>query len=204
MTTGVIGRSRVTPIATLPSRNGPIEIGARHLIEPYRQDRDRLCGLWSSLNALRLVLYGHAPLTTTKARRLLKVGADYLDEKSVAGQAIWAGIDTRRWHGLIRKLAKHASDEVIVDVERAEFLSKPTIEQIFDWITISIADGKPALIHLAQGMNHFSVVAGVTPTRLLLFDSTGMKFARKSSFGVKSGFYHLPHKALLRLSVRKI
>ncbi|KRB80603.1 hypothetical protein ASE00_16275 [Sphingomonas sp. Root710] len=112
-------------------------------------------------------------------------------------------METRRWHALVRKLAKHAStDDFTIDVERAEFASKPTIDRVFDWIDASLAQRKPVLVHLDGTLNHFSVVAGLTTTRLELFDSAGHKFVMRSSCGMKRGFHIIRPKALLRLAVR--
>lgn len=199
------GKTRITRQSPQPPPPQPIiAITARNTIEPHRQGNlDGLCGIYSTINGLRLALYDHIPLTKAAAKRLFEMGADFLDERDGAGEAMWAGMETRRWHALVRKLAKYVStDSVVVDVERAEFTSKPTIEQVFEWIDASLAQGKPVLVHLDGTLKHFSVIAGSTPTRLELFDSAGHKFVMRTSCGVRTGFHIIRPKSLLRLAVR--
>lgn len=202
---GVSGKRRVTPASSSTSlQTTAIEIAARHEIEPYQQSPlDALCGVHAAINSLRLVCYRHAPLTKAGAKRLWEAAADFLDSKGGAGEAMWAGMEVRRWHALVRKLAKHAStNDFTIDVERPDFASDTAASEVFDWIDISLAENKPVLVHLDGTLNHFSVIAGSTPTRLELFDSAGHKFVMRSSCGVKRGFHIIRPKALLRLAVR--
>ncbi|WP_016746575.1 hypothetical protein [Rhizorhabdus wittichii] len=96
-----------------------------------------------------------------------------------------------------------SSASVAVEVERPDFAAKPTTDEIFAWIELSIAAGKPVLIRLKKGVNHFTVVAGVTPTRLLLFDSCGHRFVKRASCEGSESFYRIPSKALLRIAVSR-
>jgi len=203
---GVIGTGRVTPptaLASLPSL--PIEIAARHEIEPYRQcELDQLCGLLSAVNAIRLAVHSLAPLSKAGSRNLFECGVEYLQRKDGAAEALTSGMGTRCWHGIVRRLAREASNSTIAaEVEKPSFGPSPAIDELLAWVEASIATAKPVLIHLAGGLDHFTVVAGVTPTRLQLFDSCGHRFInRKSCLGPKS-FYRIPPKALLRVAVSR-
>jgi len=197
--------SSSTPAAShTPSRPG-IEITARHAIEPYSQGNlDSLCGLYAAINALRLALHDDGGQTKADAKHLFGQAIAYLDRKGALAETLAHGMETRRWHALVRHLAKHAAtDSLTVDLERPEFHAKPTIADIFGWIDTSLAEGKPVLVQLSHGLNHFSVVAGATSASLKLFDSDGHRFVRRASCGIKEGFHHIPPKALLRLSVRR-
>ena len=182
-----------------------VEIPARRLIKPYRQgELDALCGLYSALNALCLALYGCSTLSRPVVDYLFELGADYLDCKRGAGTAMASGVETRRWHALTRKLADRlSSPPFMVDVERAELGATPTMSDVFDWIATSITEEKPVLICFEGGIEHFSVVAGITASTLQLFDSDGHRFVRRSSCGIRSGFYRVSPKALLRIAVRR-
>jgi hypothetical protein len=202
----VIGNGRVTPVRPKsPPPEPVVEITARHRIEPFQQGGlDLLCGLLSPLNSIRLALYGIAPLSKAGSRKLFEAAAELLHRKRGGPEALYAGIGTRRWHEIARCMAKQASNATIaVEVERPGFAVKPTTDEIFAWIELSIAAGKPVLIRLKKGLNHFTVVAGITPTRLLLFDSCGHRFVKRASCEGPENFYHLPRKALLRIAVSR-
>ena len=200
---GVSGADRLIPATSSTSVVSPANgIAARHFIEPHRQGQlDGCCGIYSAINGLRLALHDHIPLTKAAAKRLFEMSADFLDDRGGAGEAMWAGMETRRWHALVRKLAKHVPTDA-VEVERPEFPTNPDVGRVFHWIDASLAQGKPVLVHLDGTLNHYSVIAGSTPTRLELFDSAGHKFVMRSSCGVRTGFHIIRPKALLRLAVR--
>lgn len=202
---GVSGTDRLIPTTCSTSVVSPANgIAARHFIEPHRQGQlDGCCGIYSAINGLRLALHDHNPLTKAAAKRLFEMSADFLDDRGGAGEAMWAGMETRRWHALVRKLAKHIpTASLVVEVERPEFTSKPGLDMVFEWIAASLAQGKPVLVHLDGTLKHFSVISGSTPTRLELFDSNCHRFVMRSSCGVRTGFHILRPKALLRLAVR--
>lgn len=187
------------------NRGGCIEIAARHLIEPYNQgDLNGLCGLYSAINGFRLARYDHDPMTKAECKLLLGRGAAYLHRNRTLAPALSNGMETWLWHALIRNLAKHAAtDEIAFKIERPVFSGEPRIADVFAWIDASLSQGKPVLICLENALQHFSVVAASTPTSLLLFDSSGHHFVRRSSCGMHAGRHQIPLKALLRLAVRR-
>jgi hypothetical protein len=181
------------------------EIRARHEIEPFQQGGlDGLCGLYSAINVLRLALHDSEPLNKAAAKYLLALGANFLDRKHALSSSFADGMQVRRWHGLVRYLAKHAAtDAFTIEIERPAFEGKPAITGVFDWIDASLAKNKPVLIHLDGALNHFSVVAASTPTTLQLFDSSGHRFVRRANCGIRTCYHQIPPKALLRLSVQR-
>jgi hypothetical protein len=181
------------------------EIRARHEIEPFQQGGlDGLCGLYSAINVLRLALHDSEPLNKAAAKYLLALGAAYLDRKHTLSSALADGMQVRRWHGLVRYLAKHvATQATTIEIERPIMEGKPTITDVFDGIVASLAQNKPVLINLAGALNHFSIVAASTPTTLQLFDSSGHRYLRRASCGIRTGYHHIPPKALLRLAVQR-
>lgn len=137
------------------------------------------------------------------AKRLFELGVTYLERKGVLKEVLTHGMETRRWHGLVRHLVKQASSATFcIELERAAFGRKPVIAEIFEWLDASLAQSSPVLIQLDKGLNHFSVVAGSTETRLHLFDSCGHRFVKRMSCGIQTGFHHIPPNALLRMTVR--
>ncbi|MFC3423759.1 hypothetical protein [Rhizorhabdus histidinilytica] len=200
------GKRRIT--STIPStslRPPAVEIGARHQIEPLRQgELDLLCGILSPLNAIRLALHATAPLSRAGSKRLFEAGVRFLHGKSGGPEAVYAGMGTRRWHQIAKCMAERASgSSMTIEVERPTFDAVPTVEQVFAWIELSLAAGKPVLLRLAKGVDHFTVAAGITATRVFLFDSTGQSFLKQTSCRGSESFYRIPPKALARIAVSR-
>lgn len=187
------------------TRRTTIEIAARLRLTPFHQgELDALCGVYGAINALRLAMADHAPLTKAQCKQLFAAGVEYLDRKNVLGEVAVAGMGTRRRLALARHLAKLVSTSNFqIEVERPDHSAWASIDDAFTWIDESLSEGKPVLIALMGGLNHYTVVAGSTPTRLTLFDSDGLRFIRKSSCGSDTGFHRVPFKGLLRIAVKR-
>lgn len=203
----VIGKRRIT---STPSPTSPchpaVEIAARHQIEPFRQnDFSKLCGLFAPLNAIQLALHGHAPLSKTGSRKLFEAGVDLLHSKAGGTAALTSGMGTRRCHQIARCMAERASSSSIaVEVQRPQFDADPTTDDVLTWLEASMAAGMPVLLRLKGGtLDHFSVCAGITPTKVLLQDSAGLRFVKRASCDGPHKIYRLPCKSLLRIAVRR-
>lgn len=181
----------------------PIEITARHRLRPYPQgDLDGLCGLYGAVNAIRLALAEHAPLTKARSKALFAEGVDFLHRKKGLDSAMVIGMGTKRRLALARHLASFVSTTNCLTIERPDYSNWASSEDALRWVDESLADGKPVLVAIMGGeLDHFTVIAGSTPATWALFDSTGLRFIRKSS--VRSGHYRIPPNGLLRIAVER-
>ena len=189
-----------------PANSSKIEIVSRHQLEPYRQGAlDGLCGLYGVINALRLAVADHVPLSKAQSKELFTAGVKFLHCKQCFDEAAVTGLKARRRLALARHLAKLVSaTHCPVVVERPDYAAWVSIDDdVFGWIEQSLSDGKPVMAALMGGLNHFTVIAGSNATRLELFDSDGLRFVRKSSCGLKSGRHRIPPKGLLRIAVQR-
>ena len=186
-----------TPLST--------EVTARHSLEPWRQgDLDLLCGAYSTINAIRLVRAGVAPLSVAAGKRLLASAGDFLADRDGLQEALSWGMALKRRYALARHLGRLASGrDFTVTVERAA-LVKPSITEVFAWIGESLTAGKPVLLFLENMPDHYTVVAGMTETRLLLFDSLGMKFLNRTTCGIRTGARHISARGLLRVGIERL
>jgi hypothetical protein len=205
---GVSGKRRCTlappstPLRIVPT----VEIAARHEIDPFEQgDFAQLCGLLAPLNCIGLALHRAAPLSRANNRKLFEAGADLLHSKAGGTAALTSGMGTRRCHQIARCMAERVSNSTItVEVQRPEFDAEPTTEDILTWIEASVAAGMPVLLRLKGGtLDHFSVCAGITPTKVLLHDSAGLRFVKRRSVEGPDGLYRIPARSLLRIAVRQ-
>ena len=196
----------IPPKPSIPkSQSSGAEIIARHELEPHRQGAlDKLCGLYSAINALRLGLAECAPVSPYRSNQLFEMGIGYLRRKKGLHEAATSGMEFRRRAALTKYLAKAVSnDRAHASVERPEDAGWRAIDQAFDWIEESLTYGKPVLIAFMGGLDHYSVVSASTPSTLQLFDSTGIRFVRKRSCGLREGFHRIPANGLLRIAVHR-
>jgi len=180
------------------------EIAARRTMLPFCQgELSALCGAYAIINALRLALAEVDKLSDAECRSLFARGVEYLDRRGWLVEALIDGLDPCRRNALARHLAKLVSTTNFeVGFEKPDHRGW-SIAHVFDWIQESLAVGAPILVSLTGGLEHHTVVAGVTHNRLKLFDSSGHHFLRRTSCGVRTGHYRLPLSALLRVTVKR-
>jgi hypothetical protein len=174
------------------------------MLEPLIQgDCTGLCALYSTLNAIRLALADHMPLTRAQCTELFAAGIDHLHRKRNLNVAIIEGMGLRRRLSLAQHLVKLVSTtKCQVTVERADYADWSTIADIFGWIEQSLSVSRPVMIAFVGSLNHYSVVVRSAPGTLGLFDSS-MRFVRKSSCGLRDGYHHIPPNGLLRVAVHR-
>jgi hypothetical protein len=185
-------------------RRSTAEIAAWRQLTPHAQgDLIGLCALYSTTNAIQLVLASVQPLSRAASQALFVEGLRYLDRKNGLLAAAVDGIGPRRRLSLAKHLARHASTgSYSIQIERADHKRLRSIAQIMRWIEISLRDDKPVLMGLEGGLEHWTVVAAVTPKTLVLFDSV-QQFIRKSSCHLAGGYIQIAANCLLRVAVNR-
>jgi hypothetical protein len=182
-----------------------VEIGARHRIQPFHQGAlDGLCPLYAALNALRLTLADHAPLSKADSKALFAQGIVYLYKKDWLADAVLEGMSLKRGRSLAQYLARQVSrTHCHVEIERADPSVGKSIDHVFAWVEESLRLSRPVMIALFGGLDHYTVAAGMTSKTLQFFDSCGHNFLRRSSCGLRSGFHQIPPNGLLRIAVHR-
>ena len=180
------------------------EIAARHRLKPLRQgELDFLCGLYTPINAIRLALADCAPLARSDYKRLFAEGVRYLDRKRGLHQSLTWGMDLRRRYALACYLAGRISNaDIHVSIERPAHKRWRSTNDAFAWIEQSLAANHPVLVYFAEEPDHYTVIAGSTPTRLQLFDSAGTSFVHKAGCDLRSGTHIIWPNGLLRVVVK--
>lgn len=187
-------------------RKGIPAIASRGRLEPLSQGSlDGLCGLYAVINSLRLALSKDAPLTRAVCEALFGAGIAYLHRRKTLHTEIIDGVEPRRRNALAQHLAKLVStSNYQVTIERPESVGWRSIEHdVFPWMEQSLLAGKPVLITLTGGLEHHSVVSGMTSRTLKLFDSSAHRSIRKASCGLRSGFYQLPLNGICRVALQR-
>lgn len=171
--------------------------GLRQLA-PYMQgELDSLCGLYSIINAIRLVLQPIAPVSSAKSSQLFEAGIEFLRQHDCLDPALVNGINIRRWKLLAALLAEQASTakySIAVETTKRRMPARAIMRCIDD----SIANGSPVLLHLGRRYQHYTVIAGMTPHSIMLFDSWRLARAKRVGF-VKR--HDVTASSMMRLTV---
>lgn len=152
-------------------------------IEPYQQGRlDSLCGLYALINAMRLIYADTAPLTGQSCKRLFAEGMDFLTAKRGSRDAAHWGMTMGRQRKLAKSLMVSAALEGRPKLRHGPALPPMTdLDHLQNTIETAITGGDVVLACFHGRISHHSVIVGQTPTRVLLFDSDGMKYLNKTS-----------------------
>ena len=168
-------------------------------LAPYAQgELDSLCGLYSIINAIRLVLYPVAPVSAAKSHKLFEAGIEFLRQNASLDPALVNGINIRRWKLLAALLAEQASTpkwSVAVETTKNRIPARAIMRYIDD----SMAIGSPVLLHLGRQHQHYTVIAGVTLHSIWWFDSSRLVRAKRQGFVRR---YDITASTMMRLTVQ--
>jgi len=155
------------------------------LIEPLGQgDYDGLCGLYAILNAIRLAAAPTQILSHKLTQQLFVSGVRYLSEKACLERAVCWAIERQRWLGLMRHMRREAWRTARLRVHHVHMFEdghEIEAKQVLAAIEHHIAERKALLTFIRGAYRHYTVVAGTTPSSLILFDSYGYRWLRKAS-----------------------
>jgi hypothetical protein len=156
-----------------------LEQAAREL-EPDTQGRlDGLCGIYATINGIRVALYPNVQLKPSQRRRLFITGVEALQRSRLLGWAVHDGMTPATFRKVSRAIANHASDIVGFDVALLPAIDRQHAGSAWTALRAmrrQLKMGSPLLITLWGPYNHTTVVTGFSKTRLTLFDSYGMRW----------------------------
>ncbi len=133
---------------------------------------ERSSGLYAILNALRLALEPHRPLTQHWAWIAYGHAVDRWQTQGCLLEALIRGIDFATAVETARRLSGLLSDEQIaITVEEPQRHKGHSHSKSCAWIKASLAQDCPVVIRLCRKDRRYSVVGGIDDQRLYLFDS---------------------------------
>lgn len=144
-------------------------LAARYL-SPFRQgDLDGLCGLYSVINAIALARWPHLPVRRVEAAQLFECGLWHLNRTADLVETVADGMEWGTLRTIAELLCVQASiGQVKLEIERLPY-SVPAMKRR-SVLGQKIANQHPVIINI-ETRGHLSVVVGISPTRLYLFDS---------------------------------
>ena len=158
------------------------------LCSPYEQgDLDNLCGLYAALNATCLVSSPLYPLSRSEAMQVLNSGINYLHNRKGLSDALIHGMALQRQRAVTRHMAKAAKRVVDLDFAAKPLVprtAKLTADAVLQLLAGRIAAGSAVVACLENTFWHYTVFSGVSASRVYLFDSDGLNWIERRSFGI--------------------
>lgn len=153
------------------------------LVTPYQQGRlDALCGLYALINALRVLHAPHRSLPTRLCKDLFAAGMEALNAKPSSRVAVHSGMTVARQRKLARAILKSAILRPLPKIVlRAPLPKASTMEALDRSLQAAIASGDVLLACFHGRLSHHSVIVGISPARILLCDSDGLRYVLKAS-----------------------
>ncbi|MGB5864415.1 MAG: hypothetical protein WBG95_08940 [Sulfitobacter sp.] len=145
---------------------------------------DRLCGLYSILNALVWA----DPDSYLYRQQLFDSGCRYLVSKKKLAAVFEEGMSTKLWRKLLRTVLYDHQRLMGYGLEQTTLFSELDIEGD-GWVRVQkfCASGVPVLLRLKGAYDHFSVVTRVTKGRIELFDSDGQQYLQRRVCRLEAG-----------------
>ncbi|TGN62495.1 hypothetical protein E4L95_06365 [Paracoccus liaowanqingii] len=153
------------------------------LVAPYQQGQlDSLCGLYAVINAIRVVHAPKHPLSGKMSRHLFHAGAKALMSASGSRQALHQGMSAGRQYKLAKVLMRTPALASLPPLQLRE--KRPRLRSRSDlelFVRKTIGRGAVLLVDLEGRLSHHTVIIGLSNQRLLLCDSSGMRFVYAST-----------------------
>jgi hypothetical protein len=178
---------------------------ARSLV-PYRQgELDGLCGLYATINALRLASSPAHPMPLRHAHALADIGFAYLNKRKKLQRAVSEGMGSRLRMKLARHLITHANTLSLQTYQMRELDIAP--DTYAQTIEAEIMAQRPVCTTLNGALDHFTVICGFSQTQYHLFDSDGLSRVFRTSCSLKgkaqaTGRYRIDTGSMFSVEVR--
>ena len=172
-------------------------------ISPLQQGNlDQLCSVYAIINALRLAT-GPMQIEKRIEKDLLFRGVRLLLEREILGSTLRDGMGTKKFIKLSRALVKKASKLTELRFRIKYFCSTEATAEEF--LRKELLAGNPVCVRIIGSIDHYTVLSGISQTKLDLFDSDGLSWILRSSFcRPMSGLparYELDTKALFSVGL---
>ncbi len=141
-------------------------------IKPLRQgELDRLCGLYSAINGVRLTIFPR-PLFCAEERKLFLAGLKRLTRHWNLHHAVGTGMSNAAMADVASTIAKRASALTKMNIVTVRAVKSLTREKRDAWLDEQLTIGNPVLAEF-KTIGHFSVCCGLTAKRVVIFDTSG-------------------------------
>jgi len=158
------------------------------LCSPFEQgDLDNLCGLYAAVNAICVTSAPVRLLSPSEAQRVLHAGVSYLQRRGWLADTLIAGMALHRQRAVMQHMGIVASGMTGFHMTVAPILpARSTLlaDAALNLIASRLAAGSAIIACFENTLWHYTVIAGMSASRLYLFDSAGLHWIERRSFGV--------------------
>lgn len=168
---------------------------ARTLTPLQQGDLDSLCGLYAVINAVQLVLYPDRRLRRPDLVELYEAGLDVLRKSRSLQTVMLHGMHEPTWAKVSAAVVTQASRVTGDRLELMPLVLPPRADDRDAILLIRrhVRAGWPVLLAVNGRLDHWTVVARFSKTRLLLFDSAGHRWVLIRSIGVSRDVGDAPY-----------
>jgi hypothetical protein len=146
----------------------------------------RLCGLYSLINSIRLAAYPKV-FRKNELQDLYSEVIWDLSRRRQLKRVLGVGMTEELWLSVGAALIHHVNDTHGTALKLTPVINgaaKHDRERALRAIRRTIARGTPVLASLGGALNHYSAFCGYTPSRLMVFDSSGLRWVEAKQVGL--------------------
>jgi hypothetical protein len=158
------------------------------LCSPFAQgDLDNLCGLYAAVNALCVTSAPIRPFSTTEVKQVQQAGITHLQRRRWLSDALIHGMALRRQRAVTQHMAKAATSIANLNfavTPLASGAAKLDAHATLQLLAGRIGAGSAVIACLENTFWHYTVISGVSASRVYLFDSDGLHWIERRSFGI--------------------
>ena len=163
---------------------------ASQALKPLQQgELDGLCGLYAIINAIRLALYPDCKLTRPESAALFAAGITELRKARSLPSTILTGIHDPSWRragdAIVFEATRRFGESFVID--RFRLTRSIPDRELLRLIRLIIRAGNPVLLRVQGTVDHWTVVCRFSKSRLMLFDSSGLRWLSVTSLAVATG-----------------
>ena len=159
---------------------------ASRVLKPYEQGSlDGLCGIYSVVNAIQLVIYPER-LTRGAATTLIEAGFIELQRMRKLHTTLVSGMYLPTWRKAAAAMVARANPLLgtTLLLEPVVLKRGSTVDRAVRHIRHALWRGRPVLVQLDGALDHWTVVARYSRTRLSLVDSAGHRWVLTENVGL--------------------
>lgn len=146
----------------------------------------RLCGFYSVMNGVQLALHPQR-LSGPQQQALYLHGVAHLARMRQLRPVLGSGMAEGVWLRLAVELVTHVNDSLGTSLAVKPILygsARRDRKRAVDAIRRAVLCGSPVLAGLGGALGHYTVISGFTEQRLLLFDSSGLRWIETDGVGL--------------------
>ena len=154
-------------------------------LEPLGQgDLDYLCGIYASINAIRLVYAPTARLLEREDSQLFKLAVEELAVKGKLAPAMVSGIEAAALFPVLERLVRSIRPRSKRRLTIIRPRHRHDTGDLLSFIQLHLDRAEPAIVRVKGAWQHWSVITAITSRKIFLFDSYGRRHICLSELSV--------------------